>query len=264
MVRTHDQACVFVVGTPRSGTTVATQLLAHGLDAGWVDNIAARFPRNPVPVIEASRTAVPFAERSTRYDSTRGRTHGLDPHEFAWYWREVLGLGMRHGQAEQVCWPDRKRLASTISAITTAVGGVWVAKAVYAAHYADDLDDLAAAGQIPPVHWIIVSRDRAATVRSIERARRDDGRIGWWGHVMPGAPQTLHRLPIDKQAVAQYEFNAAFYRWFDARSVYRTTYEQMCADPAGWVGAIARHTGVPPRHPRPAPLSAPPTAQKTP
>ena len=37
------QPFVFVVGAPRSGTTLLTQVIAHCFDAGYICNLTARF-----------------------------------------------------------------------------------------------------------------------------------------------------------------------------------------------------------------------------
>ncbi|NBO54134.1 MAG: hypothetical protein EBU84_05990, partial [Actinobacteria bacterium] len=39
---------VFIVGVPRSGTTLLSQLFSRFLDVGYIDNIVARFWANPV------------------------------------------------------------------------------------------------------------------------------------------------------------------------------------------------------------------------
>jgi len=50
-----ERPVVFVVGLPRSGTTLLSQLLAYCLDAGYVTNVAARFWLAPVHGIRLSR-----------------------------------------------------------------------------------------------------------------------------------------------------------------------------------------------------------------
>jgi hypothetical protein len=60
---------VFVLGVPRSGTTLTSQLLAYCLDAGYVNNAAARFWLAPVHGIRLARLiAGDRGERSFRSD----------------------------------------------------------------------------------------------------------------------------------------------------------------------------------------------------
>ena len=66
--REIEHALVFVVGLPRSGTTLLTQVLAYCLDAGYVNNFAARFWLAPVHGLRLSRLmrGTPSRSRSSR------------------------------------------------------------------------------------------------------------------------------------------------------------------------------------------------------
>ena len=63
---------VFVVGAPRSGTTVLIQALAAAFDVGYISNLAASFWQAPALGVLFSRRLVP--ERIFSGNSRYGRT----------------------------------------------------------------------------------------------------------------------------------------------------------------------------------------------
>ena len=81
---------VFVLGLPRSGTTLLSQLLAYCLDAGYVNNFAARFWLAPVHGIRLARLIAADAEPPS-FESDYARTKSLlDIHEWGYFWRHWL------------------------------------------------------------------------------------------------------------------------------------------------------------------------------
>jgi LPS sulfotransferase NodH len=85
---------VYVVGAPRSGTTLLYQLLARHLAVGYITNLAARFWLRPSVGIALSRAvlgAAPGEQLPLR--SAFGTTEGpAGPHEFGYFWRRWLRL----------------------------------------------------------------------------------------------------------------------------------------------------------------------------
>ena len=64
---------VFVLGLPRSGTTLLTQLLGHSLDVAVVNNLVARFWLAPVTGMRLSRIIL-GDEVHTNFLSDYGKT----------------------------------------------------------------------------------------------------------------------------------------------------------------------------------------------
>ena len=73
--RAPQQPLLFVVGAPRSGTTLTYQLLIRHFDVRFLTNLTAIFPRSPIC---AMRFHEPFFSRQAiQYDSYYGRTTAL-------------------------------------------------------------------------------------------------------------------------------------------------------------------------------------------
>jgi hypothetical protein len=90
LVRMHRDPSVpivFVVGVPRSGTTLLYQLMCTHLDVGYVSNAMARWWMAPVA---AARFRSPLGNelQGSALVSDLGRSDGPDgPHEFGWFWQ---------------------------------------------------------------------------------------------------------------------------------------------------------------------------------
>lgn len=80
---------IYIVGVPRSGTTLASQVLSYCLDIGYINNIIARFWTRPSIGVRLSQAILgkdPAAtlDFSSHYGSTPG---AAGPHEFGNFWR---------------------------------------------------------------------------------------------------------------------------------------------------------------------------------
>ena len=108
LVRAHrnpTMPIVFIVGVPRSGTTLLYQLMSTHLDVGYVSNAMARWWMVPVA---AARFRSPLNQRpeSLTLASDLGRSEGPDgPHEFGWFWQ----FHLHHEQSDDL---DAEALAA--------------------------------------------------------------------------------------------------------------------------------------------------------
>ena len=90
-----EHPVTFIVGLPRSGTTLLHQVLAASLRIGYVSNLLARFWRAPFigAAYERDILGVPVAARFTsRYGNTFG---AAEPAEWGWFWRHWLAMPER-------------------------------------------------------------------------------------------------------------------------------------------------------------------------
>ncbi|MCB1738826.1 MAG: sulfotransferase [Gammaproteobacteria bacterium] len=85
---------IYVVGAPRSGTTLLAQVLIHALRLGYIDNIVARFYLRPLVGVVLSRAVLGAdAVAQTAFDSRHGVTREpAGHHEFGYFWRHWLKL----------------------------------------------------------------------------------------------------------------------------------------------------------------------------
>ena len=111
-----------IIGAPRSGTTLLSQLISAHLDVGYINNLIAAFWRAPVYGIRLSRKLL-MKQPVTSYDSLCGRTSGIEePHEFGYFWFSMLGYEeMLQGSVSdgQIDW---NRLATILKNMSEAYG----------------------------------------------------------------------------------------------------------------------------------------------
>ena len=162
---------VFVLGLPRSGTTLTSQLLAYCLDAGYIDNVAARFWLAPVHGIRLARLIAGGGHGETSFLSDHARTPGLaDIHEFGYFWRhwlrkhtfdDVVEARAREGEID---WTGLRR---TLANVQHELGKPFVAKNVLASYHLAKVREV-----LGPVVWVYVERDPLDVCISILEARR--------------------------------------------------------------------------------------------
>lgn len=79
---------VFIVGVPRSGTTLLFQLMASYLGVAYPSNVVARFWGVPVIGAIAQALLTKLRSPSIALQADHGKTSGYaSPHEFAWFWQ---------------------------------------------------------------------------------------------------------------------------------------------------------------------------------
>lgn len=190
---------VFICGTPRSGTTVLAQALAHAGDLGVVNNLIARFVANPVLGVrlwQALNLPKVYSGRSTF-----GATPGLsEPHEFGRFWLRTLNLDGLAEPAERPPLPPDA--AARLVRIARAFEKPTLFKSFAYLWYIDELD-----AALDDVCWIHLRRDLEASATSLQKlyeARADEtGPPRWTSLVTQKTIRKASELPLPDRCRAQ-------------------------------------------------------------
>jgi LPS sulfotransferase NodH len=233
---------IFVVGLPRSGTTLLSQVLAYCADAGYVNNFAARFWLAPVHGIRLAKL-IAGDERPTRFESDYARTKTLlDIHEFGYFWRfwlkkhtfdDVVHAADRE---DEIDWPGLKR---TLLNMQHELAAPFVAKNMLGAYHMPKLRDV-----LEQVIFVYIERDPLDVCVSILDARRKyySDPSEWWSYIPIEYP-LLKGLDYWEQIAGQVHYLARFYERALAEvgpaNVVEVTYEQLATDPASVLAAVA-------------------------
>lgn len=227
---------LFVFGPPRSGTTLLTQLIAHGLDVGYINNLMARFWMAPVHGIRFSK-AVLDSHSEISFQSDYAHTENLgDIHEFGYFWRNLLQIHSMDDivhvkeQEEAIDWGD---VRTVLANILQEFGKPMVFKNIYGAYYLQRLQQ-----ELGPVIGICIERDELDDAVSILRAREEyygDPNV-WWSYTPPEYDQ-LKDLDYHRQIAGQIHYLKRFYEQEIARMgterVAVIQYEDLCRNPGG-------------------------------
>jgi len=235
-----------VFGAPRSGTTLAIQLIAANLDVGYIDHLTASFWRAPVAGIRLSRKLL-GDRRTSSYESSFGRTEGLhEPHEFGYFWADLLHQhDFLEPSASDAAAIDWRRVRTVLLNMTHAFGRPLAFKTFFAGWYLAELSRA-----MPRTCYVYVRRDPVANALSILKMRREyAGSEASWVGIRPRAQDRLEGESPEVQAAGQVHYlTAGFERRLgsvEQGHVVEVQYEDMCRDPVAFLekvrGVLAAH-----------------------
>jgi LPS sulfotransferase NodH len=237
-----EHAFLFVVGLPRSGTTLLSQLLARSFAAGYIDNVAARFWLAPIHGIRLSRLIV-GEPGGPSFESDHARTRDLgDIHEFGYFWRYWLhkhtfdDVVHAREREDDIDWAGLRR---TLANVQRELGRPLVAKNMLGAYHMPRLRDV-----LGQVLFVYVERDPLDAAISILDARRRyyDDPSTWWSYVPVEYP-LLEGRDYREQVAGQVHYLARFYERalseLGPEAHVRVSYAQMCAEPASVLAAVS-------------------------
>jgi Sulfotransferase family len=221
-----------VVGAPRSGTTLLHQLVASGLEVGYVNNLVAAFWRAPVYGIGLSRK-LRLDELRSSFESGFGRTRDIqEPHEFGYFWNDHLrypDLSERpDGHEETIDWPHLRRVLLNMA---DASGRPMAFKPMLLVWHLEKMVE-----QMPRTCYVWIRREQKQTALSLLAMRRAlFASVDHWVSLRPHGPDWLAHEPPWRQVAAQVValervLERAFER-LGEESMLVLRYEELCASP---------------------------------
>ena len=259
---------VFILGAPRSGTTLLYQILVHGYETTYLDNLCSQLPDLPILAKWLSRTLLgPDPERSD-FRSEWGRTNGLKgPSECAAMWYRWFP-GAEQPYVAPGSTPERslRELRGTCTALAAMAHRPLVVK-----NTVNCMRIAGIAEALPEALFLVVERDLAGTAASLlaGRIRRRGSAEGWVGTV-PREIEALRGRPAWEQVVDQTFFLRRQIQRdrerLGADRFHTVRYEGLCADPrtemSRVLGFLARHgLTLAPREELPEAFPAPSSAK---
>lgn len=232
-----DRTPVFILGSPRSGTTLLYQLLVEAFEVGYLANVHAE---EPTDVARVEREQRPRAGRTgSDFESTHGATRQpWGPSEAGEFWYRFFDRD-RH-QVDHAAPEDRTvvQLRAAVRAFADACGAPVVFK-----NTINSLRVPAIAAALPEARFVLIERDLADNARSLLVGRTKRGDITeWWGARPRGAEQVEHASPAAQVVWQAREVHAVARHALEALPPERTlqvTYDELCAAPRDLVDRVA-------------------------
>ena len=235
-----ERPMLFVVGPPRSGTTLVVQTLIRALPVAYLTNVTTVFPRAPMTAARLLRARL--ANEKVQPRSHYGRTSRLHgPNDGLQLWDRWIGT-------------DRTRVPETLDpaarAALVAFFGAYEAmhaRPVVAKNNSLNLYAALVAEALPTARFVCLRRDPLFLAQSLLQARRhihgsDSVPYG------PHAPDRTETSDPLADVCAQIRFHAERAadqqrRIGDERFCF-LAYEDFCEDPAGTVRDASAWLGV--------------------
>jgi len=237
---------IFVLGLPRSGTTLLTQLLCDCLDVGYIDNIAARFWLAPLIGIKLSK-AILGNKRKTKYESDFGETICIsDPHEFTYFWhywlmmKEEQDFYCKDLHIDEINWKD---FYQTMASIQNEFDKPIVMKGILSAYYMKKITEV-----LDNVIWIYIERNLHDVCWSILEARKRhyNSFKEWWGTLPPNYLEIIKLSPLKQIKEQVYSLRDVYDK--KIKQVQPKTicisYKDVCDNPKLILGRIKEKCNV--------------------
>lgn len=245
-----DKPVIFILGSPRSGTTLTSQVLAAARLFGTVNNFVARFWRAPAFGLLLARAFGLFDDPADSFVSTRGMTAGWsEPSEFGYFWSRYFDMG----QSTHLLNEDQRNLFDpaglrrTIAAMETVANRPMAFKNnTWFTFHADLLAEI-----FPGCVLVVCRRDPFFVAQSIWRQRLDlyGDPARWWSVRPPNFSEIVKLPPIEQvalQAISiQAEMNRALSNVRNAK-IIEIEYSRLVSEPRRVVIEIAQAASLAP------------------
>lgn len=236
---------IFIFGLPRSGTTLLSQVIAHGLDVGYINNFVARFWLAPVHGIKLSQSILK-KEPEPSFRSDFGATGSLkDIHEFGYFWRKWLhkdaleGIKNAESLEDKIDWEG---LVRSLANIQAELDKPMVYKNIFGAYHTPRLTKALNTKAL----WIYIERDPLDVAVSILNARKKfyHDINTWWSYAPPNYEELL-KLDHWGQIAGQIHYLKEYYyqqieRMESIQPVLPIKYEQLTQDPVAVLNIIRK------------------------
>lgn len=193
---------LFIVGAPRSGTTLLYQVLAAGFEVGYFSNFLALFPKAPVTGLTLARLLrIQARSQPPSFQSRHGSTQGwLGPHEAGEFWYRWFPRGQHVYVAPgATSSTSLAELRQEVRGMAAAVQAPLVFMNTYNSMRLAPL-----AEALPEALFLVCQRNPLDIAQSIYQARLDahGDKQAWWS-VPPQEIELIRNHPYWEQIPEQ-------------------------------------------------------------
>jgi len=193
-----ETVAVFLVGPPRSGSTLIMQALCDAFKVGYLSNKHCAWFAAPSFAERVFRPLV--VKRPSDYASDHGRTNRPDePSECGAWWYRFFRRDPAYVRLDNVSERRMNSFRCSLFKIYQAIGLPLVFKNLYATLRIEPI-----AHYVPNALFVVIKRDWVDNAHSILKGRKDaSGRYDQWWSVPPPNVKKLSRLRPVCQVLGQ-------------------------------------------------------------
>lgn len=222
---------IFIIGAPRSGSTLLYQLLVTCWDVSYFNNFEAIMPRNIAVLSFLSRVMGLDGYRGRRYASVHGHTAGLDgPAECGSLWYRWFPVDHHAVEFEEVGPDDQREMRRVLQTVTRIKSRPIVVKNLNCGQRLRVLSKV-----FPNAIYLFCRRDPFFVAQSLLLGRLEKyGDMNAWWSVMPEGYEEVRHLPAARQVAEQvYRIESRIFQDLETLCPGRWTevgYEAVCMD----------------------------------
>jgi len=227
---------IFIIGPPRSGTTLVYQTIVNAFEVGYLTNLHALL-HGGAGIVD-SIVSRRLRTRPSEYVSEHGNVDGASaPSEAGAFWYRWFSRSDVEGTTNP---RDPESLRRVVAQMIVRRNQPVVFKNVY-----NSLRIRSLASIFPEARFIVVQRSPVMTAQSILLARkRVHGTMEkWWSVRPPGIPDLSARSPEEQAVLQVCGLDASIRRESEAVGMDRffpLRYEQFCRDTHGTLDRLDR------------------------
>lgn len=195
----NDRPVIFILGAPRTGSTILYQLITSFFEVTYLDNLVNLGRETPFVSYLLSRKI--FGNKGHRtFSSQYGRSNGLhEPSEAGILWRKFMPKNFEYISDRDIDHNQLRFFSDFITAVNNKANTSLIVKNLY---FTQRLRFLKASGL--NLRFIFIKRDPVYTAQSIFLGRKQNMKdINCWWSVSPSNYEKLKDLDVFKQIAAQ-------------------------------------------------------------
>ena len=223
---------IFIIGAPRSGSTLLIQAIVSAFDIGYISNCHCKLYGAPA-LAEKLFCSTQNRKKST-FESLHGTTKSSeDPSECGKFWYRFFRKNPIYVQASDISPQDLNRFSLSVKSLMSTIGKPFVFKNMYASLRIQPI-----LNAFPNACFIITERDEVDNAHSLLVTRNNVyGNYDQWWSMEPPNIDELINLPATVQVLQQIRSihktimsDLAVMNVPD-KQVIRMSYEELCEHP---------------------------------
>ncbi len=228
---------IFILGAPRSGTTLTYQIITHSFDVGYFSNLHALFYTNPA-FIQKIIKYLP-RHKSYNFHSSHGRIRGLTaPSEAGAYWYRFFRKSPQHVSLKEIDEQKMKAMVHSLKRFQRATNKPIIIKNLPITVRLEVIQKY-----IPDAIFIVVRRDTQSNIHSILNARQKSlGRTDvWWSVETPNIDELASKAPEEQvlgQITTIHHLIEKAKQSGNGENFFDLNYEDLCKNPKDVMDAL--------------------------